>query len=578
MNTKYMISMAALALVCTDAAAQMDNVVEVENSYVPVVKDANKINVVPETSDTPVKHYNVEYATNSLPVHAYMFQPVWAAQSDAAVKGAKKGFVSLAGGNGGNVSARGAYGMEFTSDDLLNVDISLDGHNGNVDGDDDWGTEWKSRFYSTRASVGYEHKLTSVSSVVANVEFESQVFNYRPEAFTGGLVGSAFACDKQHNTLGGVSVGVTPYAFDKFSVGGELGYSFFSQKYATSLDDECKEGIFSGRLNVGYNIDTDRKIGVEVMWRSAMYDMKYNDLSFAGSNDFKSNTSFHLSPAYDMRCNDLDLHIGVQLCGTSGVRSKFRVAPDIRLRHRISKQVDVYAEATGGEVYNDFRHFSQLTPYWGFLNGAAVDADMAWQLPNQFDLLCATAGLRVELAKGLLADIHAGYDISKDRAELLGGYSYVSMDMGGVSPLFAADGNHLRLNIDLRYDYKDILSVNMKNCLNNWESVDSPFSDEKLTVCWRPVVDLDWMASLRVIPELQIGLGYKLQTFKKPDTETDGKKRPTTSNLCADLSYTFNSGLSLFVRGDNLLNESYENFWGYRALGTNVLAGFAWTF
>ena len=35
------------AIVSTTAYAQMDNVVEVENNYRPVVKDANKINSLP---------------------------------------------------------------------------------------------------------------------------------------------------------------------------------------------------------------------------------------------------------------------------------------------------------------------------------------------------------------------------------------------------------------------------------------------------------------------------------------------------------------------------------------------------
>lgn len=576
MKMRYIISIAALVLACTDAAAQMDNVVDVENSYIPVVKDANKINVTPEASEAPVKHYDVEYAKNSLPVHAYMFQPVWAAQSDAAIKGAKKRFVSLGGGNAGNVSARGAYGMEFTSDDLLNVDISLDGHNGKVCKEDDWGEKWKSRFYSTRASVGYEHKLSSMSSIMVDAAFESQVFNYHQDFLLDFPGGEGLACDKQHNTIGDLSVRVTPYAFDKFSVGGKLAYQFFKQKYATSLDDKCNEGIFSGNVNLGYEIDADRKIGLDVTLRTAIYDMKYNDFMSLNSGEFKNNTSFHLSPGFDMRSEDLDLHIGLLLCGTSGVQSKFRIAPDVRLNYRINKQIDVYAEATGGEVYNDFRHFSLMNPYWGFLDASVMDAGIPLQLPNQFDVLSATAGVRFELAKGLQADIYAGYDISKDRAELVSG-SLFYKDRNHICQLFAADGNRLRLNIDARYDYKDIVSVNLKNRLNSWESVESPYSEGKTDVCWRPIVDLDWKASVKIVPEFQIGVGYKLQTFKKPDT-TNSYKRPSTSNLCADLSYTFKSGLSLFVKGDNLLNEDYENFWGYSALGTNFLAGFALTF
>lgn len=576
---RHIIPIAVLLFVGMDTAAQMNNIVDVENSYIPVIRDANKINLQPENTETPVKHYNVEYAKESLPVRGYVFQPVWAAQSDVAAKGADKGFVSLGGGNSGNVQARAMYGIDFTDNDLLNIGLSFQGHNGNVDKGYDYvpDMKWKSRFYTTRASVGYEHRLLKNSSIMVDAAFESQVFNYNQEFGSGGS--GVSSCDKQHNSIGDLSARLTPYMFGNVSVGGELKYQFFKQKYATSFENECNEGIFSGRVDLAYELDEGKKLELGVMLRTAIYDMKYTDFMSLDGREFKSNTSFHLVPAYDMRYDDFDLHIGLQLCGISGVQSRFRVAPDIRFNYHIDEKMDVYAEATGGEVYNDFRRFSQMTPYWSFLDASTVNKGTSLQLPNQFNQLCATGGLRFELLKGLYADINAGYDISKNRAELAGGFSFgSSADRNIVTPVFASDGNRLRLNLDVRYDYKDVVSVDMKNRFNNWESVASPYSGEKMDICWRPVIDLDWTASLKVVSGLQIGVGYILQTFKKPDSKWGYDGRPTISNLCADISYTFPVGFSLFVRGDNLLDNDYENYWEYRALGANVLAGFAFTF
>ena len=72
------------------AYAQLDNVVEVENTYKPEVKDAGKINVVPPVKETKVSHYSVNYDATQLPTTDYQFQPMNAALSDLADKGAPR--------------------------------------------------------------------------------------------------------------------------------------------------------------------------------------------------------------------------------------------------------------------------------------------------------------------------------------------------------------------------------------------------------------------------------------------------------------------------------------------------------
>ena len=77
-------------MTAANVSAQMNNVIEVENEYAPIVADANKINVLPDVEETKVNPGNIEYATTPQPVRKYIFQPMWAAQSDATVKGEKR--------------------------------------------------------------------------------------------------------------------------------------------------------------------------------------------------------------------------------------------------------------------------------------------------------------------------------------------------------------------------------------------------------------------------------------------------------------------------------------------------------
>ena len=48
------------------AFAQMDNTVEVETSVTPVVKDANKINVLPQVVESETVHNSVSYSKKVL--------------------------------------------------------------------------------------------------------------------------------------------------------------------------------------------------------------------------------------------------------------------------------------------------------------------------------------------------------------------------------------------------------------------------------------------------------------------------------------------------------------------------------
>lgn len=537
------------------AMAQMDNVIDVEHVYKPEIKDANKINIQPEIKAITIKRSPVSYALTSVPVKNHTFSPLWAAKGDNAYESAPRRFVTIGGGTEGNILGRAAVGLEFDKRNSLDIDLGLRGHNAKVEHSDIKGKDWESRFYSATASVDYTHKLSSASSLFVKADYESQVYNYQQSISDGT---SAMPTDKQHNTLAGFSAGVTPYSMGNFAIGGEAGYELFSQKYLTTFDDKCSEGVLYANANAAYKFGSASSIGLDLSFVSTSY-----------SDGIDGYSNFGLRPHYRWSNKRMDIKAGVYV-GTLGF------APDMSITYHLRPSFDIYADITGGDVTatGTFRSLTTATPYWALVSTSAPEEYSAKvEMQQQFNQLSARAGLRFSPFNGLNIDANAGYELSDNRMEFMPAYLDTPHNLYAAA--FFADGNRFFVNANLTYNYKDRLSVNLANQFNSWTIDDKDIATDD--ALWRPVIDLDWSASLRIVDGLRIGADFRMQTFK--DGDDYGYTRPTTANLGASVSYTLNClPLTVYVKGNNLLNQDYDSHIGYRAPGTNVIAGAAITF
>ena len=133
MNYKKQISFCILVLLgISPIYAQMDNVVEVENNYRPTVKDASKINKLPEVEESKPNHYDVQYSTTAQPTDVYTFQPITPAQNDKMIGNEKKHFASFGYGTEGNILGRVALHSDITKSLSGEIDYTIRGHQGKI--------------------------------------------------------------------------------------------------------------------------------------------------------------------------------------------------------------------------------------------------------------------------------------------------------------------------------------------------------------------------------------------------------------------------------------------------------------
>ncbi|MBR6197367.1 MAG: TonB-dependent receptor [Bacteroidaceae bacterium] len=557
---KYIFSLVAMAAV--PAFAQMDNTVEVETSVTPVVKDANKINVLPQVVESETVHNSVSYSQKILSTKKYIFAPMDMMSSETVGEGADKGFFSLGAGTAGNFDLHAAYGFDISKNDVLGVQFFTDGFSTKnakkITSIYKYGDKKpKSRFYTTRGGLDYTHKYAGgLSEFYIRTGLESQVFNY--------VAPASKETDKQNNSLGEIRLGTTDYKTEDFRMCGEFGYQFFNQKYMTNMSKKYTEGQAHLNADFGIVFNEESSLNLDFGINSTSYGMKH----------YGSYTHAHVLPYYRFDDYDFSVKIGVYL-GAGGV------APDLRFEYHASEYTDLYAQLTGYESENDFRALNAFNPYAMLV---AVDEPKLGEkvddvkLKPEFHKLDLKAGLRFRSDAGFAGDVNLGYDKSKNRAELT-----ALTDVQNQTFFTFVEGSRFYANVDIIYNYDEYIKFDLRNQFNSW----SLGSDYKYDVAMvRPQMDMDWNMDIKVADGFFVGGDLKIQSFKKAKLSKDKKaveklyERPTTVDMGITAHYVFPTKVpfSIYANIDNLFNSNFDRFYGYRAVGPNFIIGAAVTF
>ena len=553
------------------AMAQLNNTVEVTNEVKPVVNDVKKVEIKTQPIKTEVKHYTMNYATQGETLNNFAPEPLGNYHSDEKTKGDKNGYIHLGGGSHGNADGRIAYKFGITNDDALNIDLSLNGFNGKT-GEDErlYDTNWKSRFYTNRSAMRYDHFFSNGMNLYVKGMFENEVFNYRmtpilnisPAASTQGQdVAGAYAgaTDKQHNTNVNACAGIEPWKTGKLTLAAEGKWLMYRQDRATSLQKGLGEDLFSLYLNADYNIEEQHSIGIEVL----------GDVTSYRNNELKSHSCVTFLPHYNFTTDDLHLKLGIF------ATSEGNVAPDISVNYSIGDSHAVYAEVKGYEIGNDLYYLSSMHPY--FVLTAPANGKM--EIEDEFHQVDAKIGYRFQ-KEGFGANVYGGYDMSEDHMDII---EMSSLHTGErMMPMIDFKKNkRIYFGADINYAYKDLVKVEGRNKLNI-ESLRQASGWEEGSFI-SPAFSMDWRADFKLMKGLYAGVDWNLYCYSLPnlkDSHTDHMDRKNTVNLGADVRYTLpvNTPVTLFVKGNNLLCQKYDRFYGYQNIGTNVLAGFAISF
>ena len=541
-------------LACVAALAQLDNTVEVTNEVKPVATDVKKVDVKTKQAETKVTHYTMQYAVEGQPLNNYAPEPLGNYESEAVWKGNKKGYVHLGGGSHGNLDGLFTYQFDLTDQDALGIDFSLKGFNGKTRDNTYFGTkDWKSRDYQNRSGLHYMHQFDNGSAFFAKGAFENRLFNY---------MGGYGVTDKQHDVMGNALVGLTSYQVGDLRLNAMAGVDFFGQNHKTSLAKKLRETTFHVDADAAYQLTEEHGLGLGLGFFGSTY----------GNDELKGISTFRFTPHYLYKGEKMKMQLGLF------VSTKGNVAPDVTFNYHINPVSDFYVEARGYEENNDFRRLTNIHPYFA-LNGSASTGNHI-DMDAEFHQVDVRAGYRFKPIQGFGGNVNLGYDLSKHAPDI----DWISNSLDGreFPWMKFSKARRFYINADFTYAYKDIVKVEARHQLN-FESRKEDGEGWKSGSYLTPLFDMNWTVDVKLMKDFYLDVDWQYASYKEPDLMVvpgPQYERPCTVNLGAGLRYTLpvDLPLTLFAKGDNLLNKKEDRYFGYRNIGANFLAGFSLSF
>lgn len=565
MKRRY-IAWAATSLLCAtateslaQATAQKDSTlnrtVVVENLYNPDIMNANKVNIVPTLEEPQTVKKAIDYAIVQRPALRFGFSPIENFGTTPLPESPRRGYLRAGYGTNGNADARLSYRFDWGQRDRLDALVQFRGMDGTIDLPDSrtGKTEWEARSYRTQGGLDWTHRFNTLTLGV-RAEGENQVFNYPtyPRRVSGG---------HQHNMLGDVRVSLANNQSDadiRFKA--STGLLYAKQKYAFRTDDTDSHTEYIIRTRAHAAGDLNERTTIHI---AAQMDNFFH--SPGGNYDKVSNTSLQLNPYLTSEGKQWKARIGMHL--DPFIRkggTHFSLAPDLYGEYTVAEGYSIYLQAGGGRVLNDFRRVNALDPYADFppylTDGPSGEG--FYNLRHAYDQLDGRLGIKATPMNELGLHLYGGYRMTEDKL-----FS-VSTTKAFCGALMQDDANAIYAGASAQYTWKEFFTTRAEF---EWSRWDCDVLDQYVALV--PELMFHWTADVQPISGLNIGVSYRFEQYTAPDGMSSDQKPDAMNLLGVTASYRLLPQLTVFVKGDNLLDASHYRYITVPTQGIHVLAG-----
>ncbi len=548
-------------------------VVNVVKPYSATISDAFKVKETPSLDDDDTaKKEEIQYNIFSFPV-ASTFTP--AKGKAAGVDKPKKeklfsNYATLGFGNYGRI-----LGELFVTEQLSRTDYvgGMLRHHSSQGGINDLVLDDK--FYNTSLDVTYGSQQRNFNWN-ADLGYQHQIYNWyginqayfnQDDVFYKAIDPS----HTYHNFYLGGKIGFE----DSFFTGASLKFNRFWDNYGSA------ENRFLIKPSFEFGImDAAVKTNVIVDYVSGSFERNYFDL-----NELKYGfTNFGLNPSISLTQDDWAFDVGVSLFYSADLEhseSKFFIYPNITASYKLVGDLMIfYAGADGNLQQNSYRDFTNENP---FLSPTLYVAPTS----KPYDIF---AGLKGKLAGNISYNVRGSFMQENDKALFRNNVFPLAADPalpGEVEPY--AFGN----SFDVVYDdvktlsffgeLKADLSKNISTGINGtFRSLSAKDQEEVWnlpSITFGANVDANitekWYAGLNLF-----FVGERKDQFIAPDILNDPAFYAFTTrtldsyfDVNAHVGYKYNERLTLFLRGNNLFNQSYEKWMNFPAQQIQVVLG-----
>lgn len=550
--------------------------IEVVRDYTPVIKEAGKINTMPELKDVNTKKIEVDYkvwTSTYKPKTDIIPSLDYALASQEENKYSREGFLRLGGGN--YKSFLGELYTPIYNSDVALFDFYLK-HNssfGNVtlkkDNYDVLSNDVLSKglYNDNKARISFLRSIR-IREISAFGEFGYNRFNYY------GLNSDMISFSEQNKDKE-----EPEYKNDdqkNSHLTAALNFRFRSKDYIEQwkYDLQTNWRLLKTHFDVAENtIFTD--LAASYRMQESILSLKFQmynvfvstpedgPIDFSKAKNFNNFTVLKFNPYYSFISEVGRLNLGLKASFGINQGKNTAFSPDITGQVRVIDNIwYVYAGVTGDYKVNTLRSLANENIY---LSPDARPEDT--YIPLDIYL-----GTKLNIGKSVNTDIHIGYKIINNQ------YFYVNKsDSTGMKNTFDVvyDKNVGQFNCGaaVNYNFREKVDFSFKIGYNKW-------SLEKQKEAWMlPAAQIGLGVSYVPTDFLRFNINYDLEAGRKAKLGKDSSVDLKNFNdISLGANYKLMSFLDVFARFNNILNQRSEFWYGYPSQGFNFLFGLTLTF
>lgn len=330
------------------------------------------------------------------------------------------------------------------------------------------------------------------------------------------------------------------------------------------------------KTRIGY--EADAQLGVVVDYVST----EYKDFESNYKSEYK-NLNIGAEPSVVFNNEDYSLQVGLGVYYNDGKAlgksdNKFYVYPQVKASYNLVKNILVsYAGIEGGLKQNSFKEFANENPF--------ISPDLA--ITPTSEKYNVYVGLRGKLDNNISFNVKGGYKNESDKATFV--HSIFNLDNSlipyGFGNSFNLEYQNVKtLNLfgEVKYEFDTNASIGVYGEWNNY--------DTNGTKAWNlpkfkfgADINLDftdqWFASMNLFyvgerydrftaidnsGTIILGDDHEYSKIKKVDGFVD-------MNL--KVGYRPTKNWTVFIKGNNILNDKYDRYDNFRVQGMQIMAG-----
>lgn len=539
-----------------DDSTLINRNITIQKEYVPVIKDAGKVNVIPSLVEPSLPTIRVNYSWFSTILDpAYEIKRLDAARLRMPAQLERKdGFLRLGLGTYWSTNAdllcpilnKPTYRWDLNMNHLGTFSDKL--HHKN-----NFGTAVH-RYYETgEFLIDGAYGFEGYNYYGSNALDKDMLYSNASSKF----LGSNFFADDALVSTWNMSMGYN-------SIPAEDKPQSFSMKFkyeGLSPNVGLKEHAFTTTVKWDSKID-ENNAGLNF----SMLNLAYNSSNVEYTPSQKGYSIVRLNPYYDFIAEKWSLHVGANVDFAGGAGKSFVPSADIKaISTLVDKTLFMYANVTGDIQANTMREIVGVNRY----------VNLNQKIENTYTPFDMTGGFKLKLLSNFITDIYLGYKKIDNQYFFVNQTlldSTLNTTLSNVYTAHYSDASLFNSGIKLNYNFNQQFGFVFAWKYNKWNVGNGN--------AWHmPKNEFDFGVDMNLTKRTTINLYSYFASGRKAQA-ADGTEISLKSIADLNLAffYAHSSKVSAFLKLNNLIHQKYEQYYGYEVNGFNAMFGLVFAF